>query len=228
MHLAVSVSSDRFLTTFVAACRMRRVAGYDHVVFFNTLFRKPLTLFGIRFEPLTGVKDWESYNIFVLVSLHAELVRIFGSYTTVTVFQYDGFVANKTRWDPRFHSLDFIGAPFRSKIADPDFIRQDGSAVEVGNGGFSMRSFRLMKEVRSEVLRIGSLPFVSEDGVICRILFSRLTEAGLRFAEVAIAERFSIEDPSDLCRFDESYGFHGKFILKTKYPLTWFLMRIGL
>ena len=110
--------------------------------------------------------------------------------------QWDGFVLNGRAWDPRFLDYDFIGAVW------PHF--RDGH--NVGNGGFSLRSRRLLAASKE-------LPFDGsdvEDVVISRLCRTDLERQGLRFAPESLARRFSYErTPPD----GREFGFHGAFNL---------------
>jgi hypothetical protein len=110
--------------------------------------------------------------------------------------QWDGFVLNAQAWDPQFLEYDYIGAVW------PHFA--DGH--NVGNGGFSLRSRRLLEACTK-------LPFDEiqpEDVVIGRVYRRRLEEQGLRFAPDSVARRFAYErTPST----GKEFGFHGAFNL---------------
>jgi hypothetical protein len=110
------------------------------------------------------------------------------------VIQWDGFVLDALRWDERFLSYDYIGAPW------PQF--RDG--FDVGNGGFSIRSRRLM-EACKDARFVSQHP---EDVAICRTNRNLLEAKGIVFAERPLAERFSFErdHPSE-----PTFGFHGIF-----------------
>jgi hypothetical protein len=109
------------------------------------------------------------------------------------VVQWDGFITDPTRWDPRFLEYDYIGAPW------PD---QDPA---VGNGGFSLRSRRLV-----DALAAMDTPEVHpEDHRICQLYRPQLeADFGIRFAPVELAARFSWEtgEPPG-----PSFGFHAFF-----------------
>jgi len=110
--------------------------------------------------------------------------------------QWDGFVLNAKSWDPQFLEFDYIGAVW------PHF--SDGH--NVGNGGFSLRSQRLLEACTK-------LPFdeiQSEDVVIGRLYRRRLEEQGLQFAPDGVARRFSYERTPPSGR---EFGFHGAFNL---------------
>lgn len=141
-----------------------------------------------RIAPLTSRA---AYSRFMLHHLTDHI-----STSHVLCIQWDGYVLNGTAWDPRFLAYDYVGAVW------PQF--SDG--MNVGNGGFSLRSKRLLDAVRD-------LPYdgsTAEDLFICRDHRAQLEEAGLRFAPKEVAERFAFErTPSN----GSEFGFHGAFNL---------------
>ena len=111
------------------------------------------------------------------------------------IVQWDGYVLNAELWDPGFLQYDYIGASW------PQF--RDGH--DVGNGGFSLRSRKLLEACRDARFR-GEHP---EDVAICRTNRSFLEqEWGLVFADRATADRFSFERTVP---FGPTFGFHGIF-----------------
>lgn len=136
--------------------------------------------------------DYAGYSQFVVADL-ADLVAT----PHALIVQHDGFVLNPQRWDDAFLRYDYVGAPW------PD--RQHANIV--GNGGFSLRSRRLLEWGR------GRTCLVAEDSFICHDSYAELVAAGMAFAPLEIAQRFSLErivpqwpDINDLTTF----GFHGK------------------
>lgn len=127
------------------------------------------------------------YSQFILRSL-AEHVAT----SHCLVVQWDGYVHDPGRWDPAFLDYDYIGASW------PQFL--DGH--DVGNGGFSLRSKRLLEACRSEHFE-GSHP---EDVAIGRQNRTWLEAQGLRFAPKEVADTFSAERASLI---DRTFGFHG-------------------
>lgn len=112
--------------------------------------------------------------------------------------QYDGYVLSGMHFSELFLNYDYIGAPWPH--------HQD---FNVGNGGFSMRSAKLINAVQNFILPddINS----AEDVVICRYLRARLEDKiSLKFASKSMAEKFSFEmTPASHLTF----GFHGLFNL---------------
>ena len=112
------------------------------------------------------------------------------------VAQWDGHVIDAGRWRPDFLDYDYIGASW------PQF--EDGH--DVGNGGFSLRSRRLMEACRNPQFR----PSHPEDIAIGRENRNWLEEKGLRFAPQALADLFSAERGGDL---ETSFGYHGAWLM---------------
>lgn len=109
------------------------------------------------------------------------------------VVQWDGYVADAGAWDKRFRTYDYVGAP----------IFRDGRVV-IGNGGFSLRSRKLMRALA----RLPAPPGVNEDWAISEILRPTLErDFGIRFAPPALAERFSYEQRHP---GKPTFGFHGQ------------------
>ena len=111
------------------------------------------------------------------------------------VVQWDGFVLDARRWSRDFLNFDYVGAPW------PQF----GDQWSVGNGGFSLRSRRLLKACQDPSFAAGH----PEDVAICRsnrIFLEK--EHGIRFATPDVAARFSIERTSPPA---PTFGFHGIF-----------------
>ncbi len=113
------------------------------------------------------------------------------------VVQWDGYVVNPGAWASAFRKYDYIGATI---------YRKDGPPA-VGNGGFSLRSRKLLDALP----KLPAVPGVNEDWVISGVFRKTLeNDFGVRFAPQALAERFSYEmkPPSRA-----TFGFHGAFNL---------------
>jgi hypothetical protein len=144
----------------------------------------------IRVVPVETFSSAAAYSEFILTNL--------GDFITTDhclIVQWDGFILDVSQWDPAFLTFDYIGAPW------PQF--HDGR--DVGNGGFSLRSRRLLEACRDPKFQTAH----PEDLTICRLNRDLLEGAfGLRFADRATAERFSVErmHPNG-----PTFGFHGVF-----------------
>jgi Protein of unknown function (DUF5672) len=150
----------------------------------------------IEFRRIERLASRADYSRFMLRGL-AEHIETSHALTV----QWDGFVLDGSAWDPEFLDYDYIGAVW------PHF--RDG--YRVGNGGFSLRSRRLLKAC-------STLPFdgsMGEDVVISRVWRPQLEAQGLRFAPEAVARRFAYERTAPQ---GHEFGFHGSFNLVRHLP----------
>jgi hypothetical protein len=138
----------------------------------------------VRIPRLASVLD---YSRFMIKDLAAHIETPFA-----LVIQYDGYVLDGACWSAEFQEYDYVGA------------RWPGQApYDVGNGGFSLRSRRLLLALQDSRIE----PQVSEDIAICRDHRKYLEERhGLRFAPGGVADRFSFES---LPPPGPTFGFHG-------------------
>jgi hypothetical protein len=146
---------------------------------------------GIEYFPIDVIRSKADYSRFILFEL--------GKYVTTThalCVQWDGFVLNGGAWDRQFLEFDYVGAPW------PHFSDHH----KVGNGGFSLRSKRLLAAT-------ATLPYdgtVPEDVLIGRLYRDQLEAQGIRFAPEELAKSFSYERTA---RTGLEFGFHGAFNL---------------
>ena len=110
----------------------------------------------------------------------------------ILVVQWDGFVLNPSAWNHNFLNYDYIGAPWKLDHRI------------VGNGGFSLRSFKLI-DILSNLLHNIEIKN-GEDFIICgqmrEILENRFK---IKFPSIELAKTFSVED--DMLWSGE-FGFH--------------------
>ena len=143
----------------------------------------------IKRVPIGRLSSAAEYSEFILTRL-VEFIRT----PHCLIAQWDGFVIDGSRWDPSFLSYDYIGAPW------PQF--EDGH--DVGNGGFSLRSRRLLEACRDRHFEVSH----PEDLAICRLNRALLErEHGIRFPDRTVAAHFSFERTEPA----ETFGFHGVF-----------------
>jgi hypothetical protein len=110
------------------------------------------------------------------------------------VIQYDGWVLDGAAWQPEWLELDYLGAPWW-------YI--DG--LNVGNGGFSLRSTRLMQFLADHPERFPAKH--PEDSTLCREYRRSLEAEGFIWGSQAQARDFSFERMTPR----PTFGFHGIF-----------------
>lgn len=140
----------------------------------------------IRIVPIARLASAAAYSQFMLGGLADHVTT-----PHCLIVQWDGHVLRPGAWDPAFLAHDYVGASW------PQF----GDGHDVGNGGFSLRSLRLLRACRA-----GGLAGHPEDVVIARQHRAWLEQQGLHFADRALADRFSAERAGDPLA---SFGFHG-------------------
>lgn len=148
---------------------------------------------GERFVEINRFDSIATYSEFVLKCMWPFIRTEF-----LLIVHWDGFVANPTLWKNEFLSFDYIGAPWGWA----------NDHMSVGNGGFCLRSARLLQECKEvNVRRHPEILFGGiEDIVICRLYHDHFVEKGIRFAPRDLAEQFSYESGSIR---QLPFGFHG-------------------
>ena len=163
----------------------------------------------IRIPPI----DVVGYSQFIIASLNNYVET-----GHCLIVQSDGFILDATRWKDQFLQYDYIGAPWPEYVdlMPPGSGRMRLNKNSVGNGGFSLRSKKLL-EITSRIdLDDLNFPLKSEDLVICHYLYDEMRAAGIRFAPPELAALFSIESDGIYAQSLTSvFGFHGKHWLET-------------
>lgn len=149
--------------------------------------------------------NYKEYNEFVAYKLAPYIKTDYA-----LLVQNDGYVLRPEKWDPEFLKYDYIGAPWAPNV----HFTNEGVNVRVGNGGFTLRSKKLLN-----ILNDLKLPFTDndtgfwhEDGLICAYYRKQLEDAGIKFAPVDVAARFSHETDCKESVY-KPFGFHGSKIV---------------
>ena len=101
--------------------------------------------------------------------------------------QWDSWIVNRAMWTNAYLDYDYIGAPW---------WHTDGH--NVGNGGFCLRSKRLIDFVAANADRYPIFTS-NDDNLICRKYRADLErEGGFRWAPDDLASMFSFESPSEI------------------------------
>lgn len=175
-----------------ALSQSMRAIKFGDIVFITTsniisTYNTPLPP-GIRIAIIDTINNIEEYSLFVLTKL-SEYIRT----PYALVIQWDGYVINPEVWSDEFCNYDYIGAPW---------LQKDGSKL-VGNGGFSLRSQRLLKVFTHENLQLHH----PEDDCIAKTNRKLLeNHFKIRFAPPAIADMFAFEFTTAKAK---TFGFHG-------------------
>lgn len=146
-----------------------------------------LDLRDIELVVIEDITSIEAYSRFMLHGLGPYIQT-----SHVLVVQWDGFVTHSELWQDQFLDYDYIGPPWYKKNRPP----------EVGNGGFSLRTRRLI-DALALMPYDGSDP---EDVAICVRLRDQLQRGHqIQFAPIELARAFGVE----YGKWQPAFGFHG-------------------
>ncbi len=154
---------------------------------------------GIKIINIGPINSREEYSKFMMRKLNDYVET-----EHVLIVQYDGFILNPKAWTEEYLRYDYIGAPWWY-----------GDEFNVGNGGFSLRSKKLLEILQKDKNIV--LQSHHEDHQISRIYGKYLRSRGIKFAPENLARKFSIEgnrhNKSRLAKYgdvwDGEFGFHG-------------------
>ncbi len=181
-----------------------------------------------RLVAIPHIGDIKEYSRFCI----EELTKYVDTEYLIMI-QYDGFIISADKWDPDFLNYDYIGAPHKSttwKILHgsgplPDYI--------VGNGGFTLRSKKLL-DLGAQFVAEGKMVNLDpEDAALCWWYRPLFEAEGMKWAPVDLARQFSVQEIEP--GYVQGFGFHGFWsknveALQAKhpgYPTHFFLPRIG-
>lgn len=195
----VAVSSVKIESTVRALEYSMEGINFKEVILISHEKPERLNL-NITFKQCEKITSLDAYSKFMLYDLPRYIDTEFA-----LVAQHDGYVVRPEKWDDTFLQYDYIGAPWPLGA----HFTKDGTPVLVGNGGFSLRSKKMLDSFNSLSLPFsdGGMGFFNEDGVICNYYRNDLEKHGVKFAPPEVAERFSLEDKS-FPRSKKPFGFH--------------------
>ncbi len=206
---------------------MGHTGNPDRAQDFKMLELPDVTLFGIDSHDIPGIQQAASIsqqdiqfaevniitdNLFGMVDRRRDysefmLKKLAGEFNTshVLTIHADGYVVNWEAWHNEWLQYDYIGASWGYK---------DG--MNVGNGGFSLRSKRLCEILAKQ--NIAPEHMHPEDHCICRTYRESLEkDFGIKFAPAEVSDKFSIEAYGSHVwptgnLYSGQFGFHGPHV----------------
>jgi hypothetical protein len=147
-------------------------------------------------NPLTNIDE---YNEYILYHMYKHVNMEFA-----LIVQDHAFILNPDAWTDEFLDYDYIGAPWPYR--DRAYVTPFDEHVRVGNGGFSLRSKKLMEVPtkvdvpfhvanNSDFYRMFGCVNTNEDGNICVHNKHIFEEQGCKIAPLELAKYFSYESP---------------------------------
>jgi hypothetical protein len=208
----VLMSSVDIERSIMALIESSRSIKYNSIKFISHLRPQSLPE-NIQFSYIDPIKDINEYSYNMIYKLSNYIDTDFA-----LVCQSDGYVVNPDSWKSDFLEYDFIGAPFA--LPNDSFSYRDiyGNIFRVGNGGFSLRSKKLIDLPNK--LNLEWKPFhgfYNEDGFICAMNRHIYEENGCKFAPIDVAKYFSHEAEIPEIEGIKPFGFHGKCSKNRKF-----------
>lgn len=162
----------------------------------NIIFGAVKLLSSIRSEEryihkIKPIKSKEEYSEFMIKELNDYVDTDF-----VLIIQHDGYVRNANAWRKDFLDYDYIGAVW---------WHNDGR--NVGNGGFSLRSKKLLEACATNKKIVKTHPEDLHIGRTYRKILEK--EHGIKFAPESIADQFSVEGYATKRIYTGQFGSHG-------------------
>lgn len=130
---------------------------------------------GVKYIKIPPITSSFEYSKFMIKELNKHIETDY-----VLICQYDGFVVKPEAWSDSFLEYDYIGA-----------LCIWYGTPSVGNGGFSLRSKKLLNMIDDHQILFNNQNYDPEDRVICldhRKIFERL---GAKFPDLSVAKTFS-------------------------------------
>jgi len=156
-------------------------------------------------EPFETIDDW---NKFIFYELHQYVNTEF-----CMLIHPDGFVISPESWCKEFLDYDYIGAPWPKP-----FTTISGEEVRVGNS-VGIRSKRLLELPSKLNLEWKSFDgMTNEDTAICVHYRQHFLDAGMTYAPIEIAAKFSHEIPMPETEGIKPFAFHHWTPAERQFP----------
>nr|WP_242039767.1 DUF5672 family protein [Anabaena sphaerica] len=212
----ITVSSVEIELTLLSLVISNLHATFHRILFFTSeeVDQKYLELFPqleiIKIHPIRSLVE---YSRFIIKELNSFIDTDF-----CLVTQGDGFIVHPQMWSEEFLNYDYIAAPWPQSVPLINKLKEvigilDLIQNRVGNGGFSLRSKKLLELCSQLDFDNIQTPSLSEDLIICHYLYEWFKEQGIKFAPLDIAAKFSFEQPIEEIEnfsWEKTFGFHGK------------------
>ena len=157
----------------------------------------------IEYNEIPKINNIDEYNQFMFMDL--------GYYTPTShclTVQDHAYILHSELFDPSWLQYDYCGSPW--PIIENAYLTDKGERIRVGNGGFSLRSRKLLLAPRSLDLHLEQRQnFWNEDGNICVYQVDRLSKYGIKYMPLEESCKFAYENnvPENL-NIKKFFGYH--------------------
>jgi hypothetical protein len=218
---------------------------HNKIIFKNKIILSNLNFYSSYTHiEIPSIINTIQYSGIVLYELYDLLTPFVKDDEYIMFVQYDGFPVNLHHWTDDFLNYDYIGAPWYFHDRYITSVSKNKFPPKVGNGGFSLRSMKLMKlcktlqssimitykygntngletnknSIYKEYLKCsrwdGQVLHHAEDTIISVFNRTFLINKGIKFAPIELADKFSTETSS----IDALIDYSKSFGIHCKYP----------
>ncbi|MES2225069.1 MAG: DUF5672 family protein [Patescibacteria group bacterium] len=181
-----------------------------------------------RLVAIPAIDTIEEYSRFCIEELHKYVDTEY-----VIMIQYDGFILHPELWKQEFLDYDYIGGPMFTTAwkGRPDIPLP--TPLIVGNGGFTLRSKKLL-EIGAQLVADGTITHTAPEDVAISYWHRKDFEAaGMKYPSVELAKQFCVNAKYQ-DEYIKGFGFHGFYVKNMEavleafpaYPMHFFLPRI--
>ena len=195
--------TDRVLGTINALNICARNIDFGRVKLLS--HEKPLALPDfIEYNEIPKISNIDEYNQFMFMDL--------GDYISTShclTVQDHAYILHAELFDPSWLQYDWIGAGWKW-MSDSYICHATNEHVRNGNGGFSLRSKRLIDLPKKMGWQLRSEQgWANEDGNCCVYYRPEMLANGIKYAPVEVAARFAYEnDIPENSNINAFFGFH--------------------
>lgn len=157
---------------------------------------------------IKSINSTEEYSNFVINDLWQYV-----NTSHVLLVQYDGFILNPEAWTDEYLDYDYIGAPWLVadwSVTNFSFPQELVGKFVVGNGGFSLRSKKILT-LTSQLSKTEKITKLHPEDVSLCVWYREILEnKGIKFAPIELAKKFGFEaEDKNNYSWDGQFGFHG-------------------
>lgn len=183
----VCVDCSKYGEAIRAMQKSMEQCSFERAIFFSNVSFDIENIDSVVISRITSKKQ---YSDFIIKELYKYIDTDY-----ILICQWDGYILDGSCWDEEYKQYDVVGSAW---------LEVDG--FNCGNGGFSLRSKRLMKILGTDDNIVCTHP---EDAIIGRTYRPYLeTKYNIKFAPDDVCDRFAYElrEPNQ-----PTFGFHGYF-----------------
>ena len=156
----------------------------------------------ISFEECPEIRNIMDYNHYVFKDLEKHVDT-----SHCLMIQYHAYILNASVWNDKWLEYDYCGAPW--KVLPNTYIANNGERVRVGNGGFSLRSKKILEAPKILGLELSQEQgWYNEDGNLVCYFRKELLDYGIKYMPLEDAVTFSYENTVEENAWVKPFGFH--------------------